>query len=866
MSQVKKSGYGRIETPKYKGNFSIDTPMQTEESYSVPETEENQASIWSGTTFKTTDIERAKKAKGKDELVHDVGQVVTLENDEGMRVGVIGGVADGQGSHRDDAWDAFVTERASRAVDMLQEGMQKAKTPDEAFEAIPGILDAIEGETPLAKQWLQKQNRRLTQVDLEDFRKEKNITNDQEWAYIQEYSKTGIVEEKDKDDARKKQLRDMLDRKISQILLPGMSLEDQPQTTLSVFRTFPGEGGKNVVVGVNVGDSMVVAWNPATKTFRTLGEAAVDKNTGMPVKFPNVRDKPAELRFKEEIDDGEIVFALSDGITDCLEKAKVRFEIEGSSVTQATYTVDELDPVQMKHILSTVPEFSPPEAYVQAIMTEVYQELEYRRVNRGVEGRALNEYSVVREAVDAAANKINQIDFLQNYRGLENIEFLHLINPDKMNLYHDFKNAASLEDFKLKKTALLGELETARTSLRDQYKQQGLSDAEKGILNKQIATLSRVYKLVEILSAHQISLYEDNPAGFKSCQTAYNDYLKNFKLNPNAENLDKVLELEKNAAEIEKNKKVKELESIQVKEGITVEKKGKKIVPVLAIGDDIIITASRVPIKVQEHLRAAILEGTEDTSTNNIQNAVDEFLKNPNFAKLDADRQKAAIEGIFGLLEKDHIPGQKGVLRYTEIEILSVKDKFLRQLAERNQDRVELLKEKNKDLLTIGWYRNLPTPVKIVANIFLFIPMISQVIKSRWNRAEVQENEAMIRKLEASTRVINDMKSNVKETLAKIRSELMDQGVANFKERPAGIFEATPSVFVVPHFQSQAKAAGKRSRSGSHTKLETKEEIELETKETKEEIELKALNETEPETTPLIPKRPTRPNKSSKRS
>lgn len=811
---------GRVDLPKFKAQYEVTKPIYLETAAKLPTTADNQGAILSGTTFRTSDKERVKESLGHDQLVHDVGQIQTyLDANTGARIRVFSGIGDGQGTHTHEEYDKFVTEQASKTIDFIASKMREYDDPDKLYNAIPNIINQVAENTPqaneLAKKLYTPEEENIDQAFLamieaeaEDQDSEaktrstvkplSNLSTEEQNKIIEADKR--LFEEKNRFIKQKRNLIiDRMDRDYRSKIPVG--LDEKPQTTLSVFQTFLDKNGKNTVVGLNIGDSMVVAWNPFTQTFRTLGKAAVQKGSGMPLAFPTSRDSAVEFRFKEAIEEGEVVFALSDGITDHLKK-KLPHE------TTEKYILEELDPKEMRSILSNVDPFAPPQDFMKALANASIEHAEKVREESISNNQVIHELEKVEKEEAELRSSLSEMQVISQLHqmitgdktnrtfSVERDNFLNANSPEKLKeSYNTF--IKKVRDVQLKPRAEVKELKKAVEKAGKK-----VSANLKQNLERTVEKLKNLDKLEDDLinvfnhfkRVNEAESKSKRP--FKTLNKHYQDYFdhntgQGLKVKADT----KALQNKINALN-EEFKSIQEKKQHCMKLGNIHSKKDGSLTS--SIGDDIIISASRVPILAQEHLRIALNQVRNSVHLDNQLNlAVDSLLNHPGLRRkstqADLRNQERAIEGIFNLLKNDHVSTMDAtgeVPRYVQKNILDLQKKFIGKLADR---KISILASKNQALHALEkntWYSRLPTFFKVVVNI-LPIPLLPaawQAIKA-WNNAGiVAKNKLEMREIrsQANYKVHLLELAERKEGQSSVKPKKMRRGEnkAEIEEQP----------------------------------------------------------------------------------
>lgn len=152
--------------------------------------------------------------------------------------------------------------------------------------------------------------------------------------------------------------------KIIEVLKKEILLKAKGEsTTLACCRAFPVEGGFRVV-GFNLGDNMVVAWNPLTKTAtHLLPSRCSEAGTAL---FPE-GFRAFEVQIVDTIlPNGCLLYLMTDGVHDTLPF----IEEERVYPNQLTYRVRTLK--NLESILGDFPETTSGEIFMQAICQESF--------------------------------------------------------------------------------------------------------------------------------------------------------------------------------------------------------------------------------------------------------------------------------------------------------------------------------------------------------------------------------------------------------------------------------------------------------------------------------------------------------------
>ncbi len=183
--------------------------------------------------------------------------------------------------------------------------------------------------------------------------------------------------------------------------------ENGQNTTLACFRTFEGPGNTHQIVGINIGDSMVVSYNPFTQTFRTLAPAKITARQA-PLGFPSERNPEFEDVFQSTLQDGEIVFALTDGIWEYLPTEK---DPDSPNATR-------LKASAMCSLLSTVKPLSSPDEFIGHVTAQALENTDQAResLRRGTLGpkirQQIEQYEAIYDEGKGYYNALNDILFV----------------------------------------------------------------------------------------------------------------------------------------------------------------------------------------------------------------------------------------------------------------------------------------------------------------------------------------------------------------------------------------------------------------------------------------------------------------------
>ena len=141
-------------------------------------------------------------------------------------------------------------------------------------------------------------------------------------------------------------------------------------TTVACCRAFPVEDGFRIV-GFNIGDNMVVAWDPATKrSYNLLPSRCSKAGTAL---FPS-SFRAFEVEIVDTIiPDGCLLYLMTDGAHDTLP----HIEEENVYPNELGYTVRTLD--RLNDILGDIPANSNPELFLQMMVREAYDGAERLR-------------------------------------------------------------------------------------------------------------------------------------------------------------------------------------------------------------------------------------------------------------------------------------------------------------------------------------------------------------------------------------------------------------------------------------------------------------------------------------------------------
>lgn len=96
--------------------------------------------------------------------------------------------------------------------------------------------------------------------------------------------------------------------------------QDLEKTTLACARAFRTKDGFRLV-GFNVGDTMLIAYDPTKKTFQTIAKARQilrDPKNSSPAALPDLCKNHEMVIFDDTLPEGAIVFGLTDGVWDYL--------------------------------------------------------------------------------------------------------------------------------------------------------------------------------------------------------------------------------------------------------------------------------------------------------------------------------------------------------------------------------------------------------------------------------------------------------------------------------------------------------------------------------------------------------------------
>ncbi|MBA3535179.1 MAG: protein phosphatase 2C domain-containing protein, partial [Tatlockia sp.] len=97
--------------------------------------------------------------------------------------------------------------------------------------------------------------------------------------------------------------------------------QELEKTTLACGRAFQMENGDFRFVGLNIGDTMLIAYNPQTRKFETIAKARQilrGFGNGSPAALPDLCTEDQMITFDVTLPKGTIVFGLTDGVWDYL--------------------------------------------------------------------------------------------------------------------------------------------------------------------------------------------------------------------------------------------------------------------------------------------------------------------------------------------------------------------------------------------------------------------------------------------------------------------------------------------------------------------------------------------------------------------
>jgi hypothetical protein len=139
------------------------------------------------------------------------------------------------------------------------------------------------------------------------------------------------------------------------------------KTTLACARVELHDDDNIDITGFNIGDTMIVGWNPKTHQFVTLSPARtiVDGRMKYPACIPNELHEGEMQVFQTKLSKDLIIFGLTDFVISHLPTNEPKNQIYG----QRVYEDVELNPEKMAAILKDIDPSEPVETFINAIVS-----------------------------------------------------------------------------------------------------------------------------------------------------------------------------------------------------------------------------------------------------------------------------------------------------------------------------------------------------------------------------------------------------------------------------------------------------------------------------------------------------------------
>ncbi|MBA3536891.1 MAG: hypothetical protein H0T84_09815, partial [Tatlockia sp.] len=181
--------------------------------------------------------------------------------------------------------------------------------------------------------------------------------------------------------------------------------QELEKTTLACGRAFQMKNGNFRFVGINIGDTMLIAYNPQTRKFETIAKARQiirGFGNGSPAALPDLCTEEQMITFDVTLPKGTIVFGLTDGVWDYLPI------VQNSQKNQRSTGIINTE-IDFKTLMAD-PDFILPEKVTVSRLSKVIADYSVKQTDL----ERIHRLDKAKEAKESELKLSSELQLLQN--------------------------------------------------------------------------------------------------------------------------------------------------------------------------------------------------------------------------------------------------------------------------------------------------------------------------------------------------------------------------------------------------------------------------------------------------------------------